>query len=244
MALEDVGITAQRGHALFNARAAAVVDEHKRAFHVDRHIHDAADFLGMIFAQRAADDREILGRRADRPPVHPAIADDHAVARHAPLVHAEIVDARFHQFPDFHKRVRVKQQRQPLPRGQFARRALFVHACLAAAAFGSLPECQQLLFPLLPKRCHAFFLLFWPSRPMILEFYHYKAEKSIFSVYIGAFTPSVSFADNLRHLFCLFPLQAACLRILHFCRKILYSNRCGIDVHQDSLFEGASTPKA
>ena len=41
---------------------------------------DAADFLGMIFAQRAADDREILGRRADRPPVHPAIADDHAVA--------------------------------------------------------------------------------------------------------------------------------------------------------------------
>ena len=155
-------MSAQRGHALFNARAAAVVDEHKRAFHVDRHIHDAADFLGMIFAQRAANDREILGRRADRPPVHPAIADDHAVARHAPLVHAEIVDARFHQFPDFHKRVRVKQQRQPLPRGQFARRALFVHTCLAAAAFGPLPECQQLLFPLLPKRCHAFFLLFGP----------------------------------------------------------------------------------
>ena len=54
---------------------------------------------------------------------------------------------------------------------------------------------------------------------MILEFYHYKAEKSIFSVYIGAFTPSVSFDDNLRHLFCLFSLQAACLRILHFCQK-------------------------
>ena len=79
---------------------------------------------------------------------------------------------------------------------------------------------------------------------MILEFYHYKAEKSIFSVYIGAFTPFVSFADNLRHLFCLFPLQAACLRILHFCRKSLYSNKCGTDVHQDSLFEGAGTPKA
>ena len=77
---------------------------------------------------------------------------------------------------------------------------------------------------------------------MILEFYHYKAEKSIFSVYIGAFTPSVSFDDNLRHLFCLFPLQAACLRILHFGRKKPLFKQ--MRHRRTSLFEGAGTPKA
>lgn len=157
---ENIGISAQRRHAFLNARAAAVVDDNERTLHLNRHVHDMTDFFGMILAQRAADDGKILGRRAGCHAADFAESGYDAVARHAPSVHAEIIDSGFNQLSDLNERARIKQQFQPLPRAELARRLLFLHTPCAAAHFRPFAQRKKLLCAGMPKRCHLYRISF------------------------------------------------------------------------------------
>ena len=60
-----------------------------RAAGLDRQVHDLGDLLAVHLAQRAAEDREVLGEHAHLAAVDRAVAGDHAVAVRAVLLQAE-----------------------------------------------------------------------------------------------------------------------------------------------------------
>ena len=136
VALEDVGVAAQRGDPFLDAGAARVVDaDHRRA---DLHgvVHDLADLLGVGLRERAAEDREVLAEDEDQPPVDGAVAGHHAVARHRLAVHAEVGAAVPLEHVPFLEGIGVEQQLDALAGGELALGVLRVDALLAAAQAG------------------------------------------------------------------------------------------------------------
>jgi hypothetical protein len=91
VALEHVGITAERRDAFLDARAAGIVEADYRAADLDRLVHDLADLLGVGLGQCAAEHGEVLREDEDHAAVDRAVADHHAVAGDLLLLaHAEI----------------------------------------------------------------------------------------------------------------------------------------------------------
>ena len=80
VAAEDLAVEPERDHALLDPGAGALVDADDRAAGLDREVHDLDDLLAVDLAQRAAEDREVLGEHADLAAVDGAVAGDDAVA--------------------------------------------------------------------------------------------------------------------------------------------------------------------
>ena len=94
------------------------------------------DLVGMRLGQRAAEHGEVLGEHVSDAAVDRAPAGDHAVARHARLLHAEIDAAVLDIHVELLERVLVEQELEPLARGQLAALVLGLGARGAAAGAG------------------------------------------------------------------------------------------------------------
>src|SRR3546814_7395484 len=88
VALEHVGIAAERGDAFLDARAAAVVQADDRRADQQRLVHDLADLFGMALRQRAAEDGEILAEDIDEAAVDRARPGDDAIPGNPLVLHA------------------------------------------------------------------------------------------------------------------------------------------------------------
>ena len=128
VALEDLRVPAQRGHALLDPRAARVVQADDRRAHFHRVIHDLADLLGVRLGERAAEHREVLTEHEHEPAVDGAVAGDHAVTGHAPLGHAEVDAAVLDEHVPFLERAGIEQHLDPLARSQPPLRVLRLDA--------------------------------------------------------------------------------------------------------------------
>ena len=124
VALKDLRISAERGHAFLDPRAARVVQADDRGAHLDRVVHDLADLLGVRLGERAAEHREVLAEHEHEPAVDGAVSGDHAVAGHPPFRHAEVDAAVLDEHVPFLERAGVEQHLDPLARGQAALRVL------------------------------------------------------------------------------------------------------------------------
>ena len=89
VALEDAAVAGERGDALLDAGAGAVVEpDHRRARRLGQ-VHDLVDLRGVGLAQRAAEDPEVVGVDEDRAAVDRAPAGDDAVGVGAVALQAE-----------------------------------------------------------------------------------------------------------------------------------------------------------
>ena len=136
IALEHLGIAAERGDALLYARAAGVVQAHDRRADLHRPVHHLADFLRMRLRERAAEHGEVLAEDKDQPPVDGAVAGDHAVARNALRLHAEIGATVLHEHVVFLEGAFVEQHFKAFTRRQLAAPVLRLDALLPAAEAG------------------------------------------------------------------------------------------------------------
>ncbi len=80
VAEEDLREQAERGHALLDPGAAAVVDPDDGAAGLHGVVHDLDDLLAVDLAERPAEHGEVLGVDRDRAPVDQPGAGDHPVA--------------------------------------------------------------------------------------------------------------------------------------------------------------------
>ena len=144
VAVEDLGEQAEGHHAFLDPGAAAVVDPDDRAAGLQRVVHDLDDLLAVNLAQRAAEHREILAEHADRPPVHGAVAGDHAVPVGPGGRHVEVRRAVPGQLVELGERARVAQQVDPLPRGQLAPLVLFGHRLRRSGVHRLVPPPLQI----------------------------------------------------------------------------------------------------
>ena len=133
VALEDLGITTERGHAFLDARAAGVVEADHRRPDLHGLVHDLADLLGMGLGERAAEDGEVLAEHEHQPPVDHAVAGHHAVAGNPVVGHVEVDATVLDEHVPFLEAAGVEQQFDALARRQFALRVLRVDALLPAA---------------------------------------------------------------------------------------------------------------
>ena len=79
VAEEDAAVRREGHDAFLDARAAAVVEADERCADRLGEIHDLVDLLGVDLAERAAEDREVLGEDEDLAAVDHPPAGDHAV---------------------------------------------------------------------------------------------------------------------------------------------------------------------
>ena len=114
-----------------------VEPDHRRA-DIHRLVHDFADLFGVRFAQRPAKDGKILAEDKNQPPVHRAVAGDHAIAGDFLFIDAEIVAAVLDEHVPFLEGTGIEQQVEPLARGQLAAAVLGLDAARPAAGPGRL----------------------------------------------------------------------------------------------------------
>ncbi len=120
VALEHVGIAAERGDALLDARATRIVEPDHRRADLHRLVHHLADLLGVRFRERTAEDGEVLAEDEHQPAIDHAVAGDDAVAGHLVVLHAEVGAAMLDEHVPFLEGAFVEQQFEALARGQLA----------------------------------------------------------------------------------------------------------------------------
>ncbi len=145
VALEHLGIAAERRDALLDARAARIVEaDHGRA-DLHRHVHDLADLLRVPLAERAAEHGEILAEEEHQPAVDRARSGDDAIAGNGLVRHAEIDAIMLDIHVELLERSLVEQDLDPLARGELALGVLRSDALLAATHPGGLAPALKLL---------------------------------------------------------------------------------------------------
>ena len=141
VALEDAAVAGERGHALLDAGARAVVQRDQRGTGRDGHVHDLVDLRGVGLAQRAAEDPEVVRVDEDRAALHRAPAGDDTVRVRLLGLQAEPGRPVPAQLLDLVERTGVQQKLDPLPGGQLAlgvlRRGRLVAGSAQAPAHGS-----------------------------------------------------------------------------------------------------------
>ena len=145
VALEDLGIAAQRSHAFLDACAAGIVEADDRCTDLHRLVHDLADLFGMRFGQGAAKYREVLAEHEYQPAVDGAVTDDHAVTDDLLVGHAEVGAAMLDEHVPFFEAALVEQQVDALAGAQLALGMLGVDPLLASAELGGGALVLQLL---------------------------------------------------------------------------------------------------
>ncbi len=150
VALEHLGVAAERGDAFLDARAAGVVQPDHRRADLHRLVHDLADLLGVRLGERAAEHGEVLAEDEDEAAVDRAVAGDDAVARDLLLRHAEVGAAVLDEHVPLLEGAGVEQEVDALARGQLAAGVLRLDALLAAAE----PCLRPLLFELADDLLH------------------------------------------------------------------------------------------
>ncbi len=155
VALEHVGIAAQRSHPFLNARAARVVQTNHRRTDLHRLIHHLADLLGVRLAQGATKHREVLAEHKHQAAVDHAVAGDHAIAGDLVFFHAKVDAAVFDEHVPLFERALVEQQLQALAGGELTLFVLRIDAFLATAQAREF----ALGFKLFKDVVHGFFSL-------------------------------------------------------------------------------------
>ncbi len=148
----------ERDDAFLNARAAGVVEPDHRRSDLHRHFHDFADFFGVRFRQRAAEDGEILREDEHHPAMDLAATGDDPVTKDILLVQTEVGRPVGDEHIEFFEGIRVDQQLDPFARGQLPFFVLSVDPVLSAAQFRFGPhrfKMVQFLFQRheVPQRC-------------------------------------------------------------------------------------------
>src|SRR6185437_1705512 len=136
VAQEDVRVAGQRHDALLDTRAARIIETDYRAPGLHRQVHHLADLLGKRAREAAAEAGKVLRKDADLSPLDGAVAGDYAVARHAPLVHPEVVATMGLELIELDEGTAVEQKFDPLACGETARLALAALPILTAAQLG------------------------------------------------------------------------------------------------------------
>ena len=133
VALEHLGIAAQRRNALLNARAAAVVDSDDRRADLHRIVHDFHHLLRVTLGQRPTKDGKILAEDINEAAVDRPRSGDDAVAGNDLVLHPEIGAIMLDISVELFERPLVEQHVEPLARGQLALAVLRIDALLPAA---------------------------------------------------------------------------------------------------------------
>ena len=145
MLREDLGIPAEGFHAFLNAGAAGIIQPDDRRSRLHCQIHDLADLPGVRFAQRAAEDGEVLRKCVDQATLNGSIAGNHSVAGNPLFLHPEILGLMHHQLIELLKGARVEEKFDALTSRELARRVLAVDTILTAAKLALAFSLLQLI---------------------------------------------------------------------------------------------------
>ncbi len=144
VALEDAAVAGERGDALLDTGARAVVQGHQRGSGRDGHVHDLVDLRGVRLAEGAAEDPEVVRVDEDGPALDRAPAGDHTVGVRLLRLEAEALGAVPAQLLHLAEGTGVEQQLDAFARGQLALGVLGLGRPLARAAERLLAQDVQL----------------------------------------------------------------------------------------------------
>ena len=142
VAVEDLAVGGQRVDTLLDAGPTGIVEADDRRADLPGEIHDFADLLGVAFAERPADDGEVLAEDEDLPSADRAVTGDHPVAGRAFPAFGRGVPSDLEDV-DFFEGSFVEQQVEPLPGGQLAPLVLDLDAFIPAAGEGVLSKFME-----------------------------------------------------------------------------------------------------
>ena len=120
VAVEDPGISLQRGNAFLDARPTGIVQRNERLPRLDGHVHRLADFLGVHLPKAASGAGEILGGDEDNPAVDLAKAGDDAIRIDLLPGKAKEGGSMFDKKLDLLKSSLIEKEIEPFPGRQFS----------------------------------------------------------------------------------------------------------------------------
>ena len=133
VAVEDAAVARECIDCLLDACAARIVDADAGCPHLHGEVHDLPDLMCVLFAKRAALDREVLCECVDETAVNRAVARHNALAGQFFFLLSKIGAAMAHEHVELDEGVLIKQQVQALTRGEFALAVLFCDALFTTA---------------------------------------------------------------------------------------------------------------
>jgi hypothetical protein len=132
VAVEDPGISLQRGNAFLDARPAGIVQRDEGLSRLDGHVHRLADFLGVHLPKAASGAGEILGGNKDNPAVDLSEAGDDAIRIDLLSGKAEEGGSMLDKKLELLKSPLIEKEIKPLPGRQFALLLLLLDHLFAA----------------------------------------------------------------------------------------------------------------
>ena len=126
IAQEDVRIAPERFDPFLDSGAARIVEANNRRAHLDRVVHDLADFGSMRAGQGATKHREVLGEDKYSAPVDRPPARDHSVAQHPVLLHVKVGAPMGNQTVQLDEGPGIQQQIEAFARGELSSLVLFL----------------------------------------------------------------------------------------------------------------------
>ena len=151
VAVEDPAVRRERDDAFLDARAGAVVEADERRADRLGEVHHLVDLLGEHLAERAAEDREVLGEHEHLAAVDRAPAGDDAVGERPVVLDAEAVGPVAGEHVELDERVGVEQQLEALAGGELAPLVLALDRGRAPGVQRLFPQLGELLEPLLDR---------------------------------------------------------------------------------------------
>ncbi len=135
---KNVRIAPQAFHPFLNPGPSRVIEPDHRGSDLKGQIHDLDDFGGIGGAQRAAENRKILGKDVYRAPLYGPVSGNDTVSINPLFFHAEIVAVMDHQLVRLLEGSLVQQKVYPLAGGELSGLVLAFDSLLSSTELSQL----------------------------------------------------------------------------------------------------------
>ena len=136
IAVENLGIEAQRDHTLLDAGAGAFVNTNERHASFNGQVHDLDDFFAVNLTERPTENGPVLRKDAHFTTINGAVAGNHTVGNGTLGVQAEILGSVASQGVDFYKGTIIEQIFDAFPGGFLSCVMDSVYGCLSHGSMG------------------------------------------------------------------------------------------------------------
>ena len=147
VAEENIGVARERRDAFLNTRAAGIVEADDRSSGAHGEVHNLADFLGVRFRERTAEDSKVLRENINQTAIDAAETGNKAVASGTLLLHAKIDAAMTDKFVELLEGALVQKKMNALARRELPGLVFTLAALRTAAGLGFLGKAAKLFHP-------------------------------------------------------------------------------------------------
>src|SRR5699024_8358732 len=109
ISVKDIRVSSQRSHSFLNPGPSTVVQSDERSTILQSPVHDLTDLPRIGLRKRSAENRKILSKNIDDPPIDGAGARHHTISHNFSISHTKVAGAVSHKPVKFFETSRIQK---------------------------------------------------------------------------------------------------------------------------------------